>query len=143
MTSRFAALETCVILCHFEHYNMNSEQAYVTRHSLATDMLRVRHRVTLQSLDMITLHETLLVFIKAFMEQGPGKRKFIRFHHALTEGHDIGTGPLVLVDRRPARILERACRGPPTQSPKTHGPRKVQVATLKYDGSLSVVTKSP
>jgi hypothetical protein len=143
MTSRFPALETCVILCHFEHYNMTSEQAYLTRHSLATNMLGVRHRFTPQSPDMFTLRETLLAFIKTFIKQGPGKRKFIRFHHALPEGgYDIWTGPLILVARRPARVLERACRGPPTRSPKTHRPRKVQVATLQDHGSLSFVAKS-
>jgi hypothetical protein len=141
MASSFVALETCVILCHFQHHVMvDIDNISPAQNTIGTDMLGVR--VSPQSPGMSTLQDSLLAFIKAFMEQGPGKQKFIRFRHFSRKGEDAGAGPLVFVKRRPQRTLDRASREPLTFPPDADRPKKSQVVTLQDDGSLSVVTKS-
>ena len=100
----FPKLESCVFMTHLDHDLGRGRGS-----SLMTDRHGQPSSVT-ASLDfrnvknggkVITLEESFIEFIGALCEQGPGKRKFIRFSHS--DIHKPSTkmvGPLVRVNSK-------------------------------------------
>lgn len=161
MTAHFTGLETCTMLCHFQHHAVSEPIAEVFN-TANINMLDVRNLKTSQNVDKHTLRDTLFALIKAFAEQGPRNRKFIRFSHASRIGEKLGHRPLVPVDNRaglneaqdktataghkhprrfrPGRILKRAYLGPLTLVVEVFKADRAEVVTLQEDGALRFET---
>ena len=91
----FPNLESCVVMVHLRHnfhlvdYNLtNGRRADLP--GSARECLSLRN--VKKASNIITLEQTLVEFIAAFLEHGPGKRKFVRFAHS-----DIRTPELKLI----------------------------------------------
>lgn len=98
MAALFPQLETCTFLCHFTFTHLEYQSARFSSFADfgTTNMLEARNIQTPQK--MVTMEDTLLEFITAFHEHGPGKRKLVRFsHHARGSYFDSDVGPLVCV----------------------------------------------
>jgi hypothetical protein len=76
LKSLFPSLESCVFVIRLAH----AGRLLQTLIQLADETLT--HRNVKKIGNIISLRRTLVEFIDAFLERGPGKRKFIRFIHS-------------------------------------------------------------
>lgn len=103
LKSLFPNLESCVVMVHLGHNAGLALSRHINdqpgRQDFASACLAFRN--VIKANNIITLEETLVRFIAAFLEGGPGKRKFVRFAHSNPQEPWLRiVGPLVRASRR-------------------------------------------
>lgn len=123
MSALFPNLKSCVYLFHFKHVNHYYTPTLTRRgsleHSYLFAVVNDRSRK-----NTFYLKETLLEFIDAFKQQGPGDGKFIRFGHTTKDGTRLGVGPLVCVSGH-----DKIRDGAAETAPERFGPQKLTASS--------------
>lgn len=103
LKSLFPNLESCIVMVHLGHNTGLALSQHIHdqpgRQDFASACLAFRN--VIKANNIITLEDTLVRFIAAFLEGGPGKRKFVRFAHSNPQEPWLRiVGPLVRASRR-------------------------------------------
>lgn len=92
LSLQFPNLEVCVLSLHILHKVLTPPTG-----PDPIDTARGVHNVTRinGSYKITSFENSLVELLRAFLERGPGRRKFVRFSHGLPAKHPLYFGPMV------------------------------------------------